>query len=203
MGVLLAVSMATGLLLHWRQKDRVATRFLDPDSREAQALLVRPVVVEAGNLATGQYTANYRDVRWLFSVAQANISVTGGLQADFDNDRVTIQTANPVDLKRLINEMQRYDHLDEHHAVVRGVAVDQHNRPVPHLPVDLTGPARHAHYFRTRGDGSFSVPVEMTPGTGYALRFRRSYARSYMSMPFRLGSDKREVVVKVIIPQDS
>ncbi|WP_144973172.1 hypothetical protein [Bremerella volcania] len=185
----------------WRYRGRLTTYFLDPTSAEAKALLASPVLAADELLPTAEYRANYRDVRWLFSKAEDAVAISGGLQADFDNDRVVIRTSEPDDLKLLIAKMSEADHLEEDHGVIRGIAVDENDRPVANLPVDLLGPTQLVNAYLTRPDGSFSVPVEFTPSDDYTLRFRRSYAETYQTMPFSLGKSKREVVVRVVIPQ--
>lgn len=195
------VSIAIVITTQWRYRSRLTTYFLDPTSAEAKALLASPVVANDVILPTAEYRANYRDVRWLFSRAEDAVPLSGGLQADFDNDRVVIRTSEPEDLKRLISKMTEADHLENDHGVIRGIAVDENDRPVANLPVDLLGPTQCLNAYLTRPDGSFSVPIEFTPSNDYTLRFRRSYAETYQSMPFSLGKSKREVVVRVVIPQ--
>ena len=201
LGIFVIVSIAIVLTTQWRYRGRLTTSFLDPTSAEAQALLATPVVADDELLPTAEYRGNYRDVRWLFSKAQDDVELSGGLQADFDNDRVVIRTAKPSELKQLISKMAAADHLEEDSAVIRGIAVDENNKPVANLPVDLLGPTQLLNAYLTRPDGSFSLPVELTPSDDYTLRFRRSYAETYQSMPFTLGKSKREVVVRVVIPQ--
>ncbi|MEW4564515.1 hypothetical protein AB1K70_18385 [Bremerella sp. JC770] len=201
LGLFVVVSIAIVVTTQWRYRGRLTTYFLDPTSAEAQALLASPVVADGEVVPTAEYRANYRDVRWLFSKAEDAVALSGGLQADFDNDRVVIRTSEADDLKKLISKMAEADHLEEDHGVIRGIAVDEYDRPVANLPVDLLGPIQLVNAYLTRPDGSFSVPVEFTPSDGYTLRFRRSYAETYQTMPFSLGKSKREVVVRVVIPQ--
>ena len=201
LGLFVIVSLIIVLGTKWHYRGRLATRFLDPQSTEADAMLATPVLVKDEPLPTAQFTANYRDVRWLFSRAENSVPLSGGLQADFDNDRVIIRTEESNDLKRLITEMSEADHLDGNFSVIRGIAVDQNDKPVAHWPVDLIGPTLCMNEYATRADGSFSLPVEASPGDDYTLRFRRSYAETYQTMPFSLSKTKREVVMKVIIPQ--
>ena len=201
LGLFVVVSIAIVITTQWRYRGRLTTSFLDPTSAEAKALLAAPVVAEDEILPSAEYRANYRDVRWLFSKAEDAVALSGGLQADFDNDRVVIRTSELDDLKLLISKMSEADHLEEDHGVIRGIAVDENHRPVANLPVDLLGPTQLVNAYLTRPDGSFSVPVEFTPSDDYTLRFRRSYAETYQTMPFSLGKEKREVVVRVVIPQ--
>ncbi|MBA2115284.1 hypothetical protein [Bremerella alba] len=201
LGLFVVVSIAIVITTQWRYRGRLTTYFLDPTSVEAKALLVSPVLADDEILPTAEYRANYRDVRWLFSRAEDAVSLSGGLQADFDNDRVVIRTSQPEDLKQLISKMVAADHLEEDHGVIRGIAVDENDRPVANLPVDLLGPTQCLNAYLTRPDGSFSIPVEFIPSDDYMLRFRRSYAETYLTMPFSLGKSKREVVVRVVIPQ--
>lgn len=201
-GLIVVVSVSIALGTQWRYYDRLETRFIDPGSAEADALLAKPILATSEEIPTATYTANYRDVRWLFSIAQNQVDLEGGLQADFDNDRVILRTTHRSDLKKLIENMAGMDRLEGQHVVIRGLAVDADDRPVAYVPVDLLGPTDLAHQCRTRADGSFSLPVEAQPGVGYALRFRRSYVESYLSMPFSLGEEKREVVLKVVVPEE-
>lgn len=201
MGLILVVSVVIVLATRWQYRDRLATRFLDPQSAEATALLVKPLVIEDETVPTAQFTANYRDVRWLYSRAENSVAISGGLQADFANDRVIIRTDKSEDLNKLVAEMAQADRLEGDYAVIRGIAVDEHDRPVPYLPVDLIGPTLSKNEYLTRADGSFSLPVQVKPSDDYTLRFRRSYAETYQTMPFSLGKSKREVVMRVIIPQ--
>ncbi|GAA4421341.1 hypothetical protein [Bremerella cremea] len=201
LGLMVVISLAIVLTTQWRYRERLVTRFLDPDSVEARSLLAKPIVEADEGLSTAQYRANYRDVRWLFSMAENDIALSGGLQAEFDNDRVVIQTADGENLKRFIAHMEEADRLPDDHAVIRGIAVDENDHPVANLPIDVLGPTQCLNAFLTRPDGSFSLPVEFLPSDGYTLRFRRSYAESYRTMPFQLGKSKREVVMRVVIPQ--
>ncbi|WDI41912.1 hypothetical protein [Bremerella sp. P1] len=201
LGLFVVVSIAIVVTTQWRYRGRLTTYFLDPTSAEAKALLSSPVLADDEVLPTAEYRANYRDVRWLFSKAEDAVALSGGLQADFDNDRVVIRTSEPGDLKQLIRKMAEADHLEEDHGVIRGIAVDENDRPVANLPVDLLGPSQCLNAYLTRPDGSFSVPIEFTPSDDYTLRFRRSYAETYQTMPFSLRKSKREVVVRVVIPQ--
>lgn len=201
LGLVVIVSIAIVVTMQWHYRERLVTRFLDPDSAEAKALLAQPIVEADQGLSTAQYRANYRDVRWLFSQAENNIALAGGLQAEFDNDRVVIQTIDGENLKRFIAEMAAADHLSQDQAVIRGIAVDENDNPVANLPVDLLGPTQCLNAYLTRPDGSFSLPVDFLPSDGYTLRFRRSYVETYQTMPFKLGQSKREVVMRVVIPQ--
>lgn len=201
LGLFVVVAIAIVLTTQWRYRGRLTTYFLDPSSTEAKALLASPLLAGDEVLPTAEYRANYRDVRWLFSKAEDSVALSGGLQADFDNDRVVIRTSEPDDLKQLILKMSEADRLEEDHGVIRGIAVDENDHPVANLPVDLLGPTQCLNAYLTRPDGSFSVPVEFTPSDDYTLRFRRSYAETYQTMPFSLGKSKREVVVRVVIPQ--
>ena len=202
LGLFVVISLALVIVDKWRSLGRVDTRFLDPQSAEADKLLAQPVVATDERLPTAEFRANYRDVRWLFSKAETMVEMSGGLEADFDNDRVVIRTRSSEDLKQLIALMSHADQLGEDHAVVRGIAVDENNRPIPNLPVDLLGPTQCLNTYLTRPDGSFSVPVLFTPGSDYTMRFRRSYAETYETMPFTLGKSKREVVMRVVIPSN-
>lgn len=202
LGLIVLVSILIAVGTQWRYYDRLNTRFLDPGALEAQTLLIEPLVVESEGVSTVEYTANYRDVRWLFSQAQDEVELSGGLQAEFDNDRVVLRAARAGDLQQLVKHMTQADRLEGDHAVIRGVAVDEQERPVPYVPVDLLGPTLHSNQCLTRADGSFSLLVQARLGNGYALRFRRSYVQSYLSMPFTLEAEKREVVLKVVLPSE-
>lgn len=202
LGLFVLISVALVAVDKWRSLGRVDTRFIDPTSVEAKNLLAQPVVAADEGRPTAEFRANYRDVRWLFTKAETMVAMSGGLEADFDNDRVVIQTARVDDLKQLIALMSEADQLGEDHAVVRGIAVDEDNHPIANLPVDLLGPTKSLNTHWTRPDGSFSVPVKFTPSDDYSMRFRRSYAETYETMPFSLGESKREVVIRVIIPRN-
>src|SRR5690606_38871717 len=130
MGLFVVVSVLIVVATKWQYRDRLATSFLDPQSVEATALLASPVLVEDEGLPTAKFTANYRDVRWLFTRAENRVAISGGLQADFANDQVIIRTDQSDDLKKLVAEMTQADRLEGDFAVVRGIAVDQHNQPV-------------------------------------------------------------------------
>jgi len=200
LAIVLVASIMLAATTQWRYSGRVRTQFLDPASAQALSLLATSKLVLDGDPPTAEYISNYQNVHRLFSIAEDAIELQGGLRADFDNDRLVLQTSSPNDMQQIIDIMRKNDVLGQKDVVVRGILLDPLRQPISGMPVDLMGPLSKVNHCRTRSDGTFSLPAKLQTGNDYSLRFRRSFAETFTSMPFAINPKKREIVVQVTIP---
>lgn len=192
-----AVAVVAAYWTSWRFNDRADTTLFSPGSAEAECLLPPSVILPTGKGRVGSFTARYRDVRWLFAEAQNSLSETSGYRAEFDQDRLILECPRRADLKAVFDEMSRLDRLEAGSFVIRGVVLDHQGQPCARLALDLLGPHPSTGVFKTRADGTFTIPVSSPSGDGYYLRVRREFANSQLSRPFKLESGHPEVIVRL------
>jgi len=197
LGAIATVAVVAAYLTSWRFNDRADTTLFSPGSAEAERLFPEAVILPSGKGRVGSFTARYRDVRWLFAEAQNSLGDTSGYRAEFDQDRLILECPRRVELEAIFAEMSRLDRLQTGSFVIRGVVLDHQGKPCARLALDLLGPHPSTGVFKTRADGTFTIPVSSPPGGGYVLRVRREFANSQLSRPFELEPGRPEVIVRL------
>ncbi|MCC9606490.1 carboxypeptidase-like regulatory domain-containing protein [Blastopirellula sp. JC732] len=186
---------------HWRYSDRAQVGWLQVDSPQAKQLLGEVEIAADADMPTAAYTANYVDVRRLYQQAESSVSPNSALQVDFDNDRVVVQCEDPLELRALLSAMQQADRRSPDQFVIRGIVINRDGLPIAGAAIDLIGPRTIENYFRTRADGSFSMPVNAPEGDGYALQIRADQNHPILTTPFSLDEMERERIARVRLPR--
>ncbi|PQO44083.1 carboxypeptidase-like regulatory domain-containing protein [Blastopirellula marina] len=195
------VSLPLAYWSHWRYYDRAQVGWLQADSPQAKRLLGEVEIATDAELPTAAYTANYVDVRRLYQQAESTVGPSSALQVDFDNDRVVVQCEDPLELQALVAAMKQSDRRSPDQFVIRGIVVDQNGLPIAGAAIDLIGPRSFENFFRTRADGSFSMPVNAPEGYGYALQIRADQNHPILTTPFSLDEMERERIARVRLPR--
>ncbi|EAQ77200.1 carboxypeptidase-like regulatory domain-containing protein [Blastopirellula marina] len=201
LAVIAILSLPLAYLTHWRYYDRAQVGWLQIDSPQAQRLLGEVEIAADADTPTAAYTANYVDVRLLYQQAESTVRPGGALQVDFDNDRVVIQCENRLELQALVAQMKQADRRRPDQFVIRGIVVDRDGLPISGAAIDLIGPWSLENFFRTRADGSFSMPVNAPEGDGYALQIRADQNHPILTTPFSLDEKERERIARVRLPR--
>ncbi len=83
--------------------------------------------------------------------------------------------------------------------VIHGRLEDSAGQPVGGAIVDLLGPYVYINHFQTRSDGTFAMPIEAPPGSGYRLRIRYGgETKKRMETPsFSLADNPSELMLIV------
>jgi hypothetical protein len=81
--------------------------------------------------------------------------------------------------------------------VVRGRVEDRDGRPVPDAHIDLMGGYVYINYFRTRADGTFTMPINAPPENVYHLRIRYGEGKRMRTPSFRLSASAPERVALI------
>ncbi|MFI4877054.1 MAG: carboxypeptidase-like regulatory domain-containing protein [Blastopirellula sp. JB062] len=202
-GMLVAVAMLSlplAYLTQWRYADRAQVGWLQADSTQAQQWLGKIKIAVDADLPTAAYTSNYVDVRRLYQMAESSVRPSAALQADFDNDRVIVRCEDPRELKALVEAMRQADRRSPDQFVIRGRVVNRDGLPISGAAIDLVGPWSIENYFRTREDGSFSMPVNAPAGDGYALQIRADQNHPILTPPFSLHNQQRERIAQIRLP---
>lgn len=199
LGAMATVAVVAAYWTTWRFNDRADTTLFSPGSAEAEQLFPEAVILPSGKGRVGSFTARYRDVRWLFAEAQNSLGDTSGYRAEFDQDRLILECPRRAELETVFDEMSRLDRLEAGSFVIRGVVLDPQGQPCARLALDLLGPHPSTGVFKTRADGTFTIPVRSPPGSGYCLRVRREFANSQLSRPFELEPSRPEVIVRLTV----
>ncbi|WP_146428909.1 carboxypeptidase-like regulatory domain-containing protein [Blastopirellula retiformator] len=195
------LSLPLAYWTHWRYSDRAQVGWLRVDSPQAQQLLGEVEIATDADMPTAAYTANYVDVRRLFQKAESSVRPSAALQVDFDNDRVVIRCEDALELRALVAAMQQADLRSPDQFVIRGIVVNRDGLPIAGAAIDLIGPRTIENYFRTRPDGSFSMPINAPEGDGYALQIRADQNHPILTTPFSLDEMQRERIARVRLPR--
>lgn len=104
------------------------------------------------------------------------------------------------DLDRAVGWWQQEDQVQAGQVVINGVIVDPNGLPVCDCDVDLIGPDPLIGKYRSRDDGTFTMPMPARVGN-YHLRIRNTTtAREARTPEFGIDGHSKERTVRIQVP---
>lgn len=190
------IALGLGGFLAWRSAGMAKITWLDPASAEAQQLSPNSKVENTGD---DRFRLIYRTRNRHLTPLTAGIKWPASYNAAFEGDQefVKIDTDDRQALDAALVAMQKADALAPGKFVIRGVVVDAEGEPVAGATVDLLGNYVYVNHFRTRDDGTFTMPLDAPAGSGYWLRIRVKDGPTRETRRFSLVADEPERVVRI------
>lgn len=198
------VALILGGIGWWRIVNLAQLRWLDPASPEAESLT--PSVTVSQN-DDGEWAAVYcawcRSIHDLTKKLDADGVTLGGDHTIgwYDHRaRLLLAAADRELLEAYLEALRKADKLGPRQMVIRGRVIDADGSPVADASIDLMGSYHYINHFRTREDGTFTMPITPDEGWGYYLRIRPRDREPETTGRFPLSYDEPERVVIVRLP---
>jgi len=190
------IALGLGGFLAWRSAGMAKTTWLDPASIEAQQLSPRSEIENTGD---GRFRLIYRTRNRPLSSLTGVVKWPPSYAATFQGDQgfVKIDTDDRQALDAALVAMQQADEIPPGKFVIRGVVVDAEGEPVAEATVDFLGNYVYVNHFRTRDDGTFTMPLDAPASSGYWLRVRVNDGQVRETRHFSLTVDEPERVVRI------
>jgi hypothetical protein len=202
------VAVAFSAWYSWQWWSLARLTWIDPASPEARGLLVEPSIVEKDGKFQASFRPRHRGAPGLLDLAWAK--VVGANTHPIANSlttrtlhqahEITMESDGRVYLEALLTALQKADVPQPGVRVIHGRVADSAGEPVGGATVDLLGPYVYINHFQTRPDGTFTMPLEAPPQSGYWLRIRYAGDTKRMETPSFLLSDDpavRMVLIRV------
>ena len=192
------VAVALGAGSWWRSLGVAETAWLEPSSAAARQLEPQPVVAAEGEEFKLTFSPKRRAVQELTdAVKKEHGELPGqhGCRWDHQRQQVEITAEEEAALEGRAEALEKADSLQPGTFVIRGRVEDRQGRPVPDATVDLAGV--YVNYCRTRADGTFTLPIQAPPGSGYYLRIRYGDEKRMRTSSFSLSASEPERVVLI------
>ncbi len=113
---------------------------------------------------------------------------------------IVLDSASKSDLDRAIAWWQQADQVQPGQIVINGVIVDPSGLPACDCYVDLIGPNPLIGQYRSRDDGTFTMPMPARVGN-YYLRIHNTFtAREARTRVFGMDPKSKERTVRIQVP---
>jgi hypothetical protein len=189
------IALGLGGFLAWRSAGMAKITWLDPASAEAQQLSPASVVETVGDRFRLIYRTRNRHLTPLTSQIKWPASYTASFAGN--QEFVKIESDDCQALDAALVAMQQADVLPPGKFAIRGVVIDAEGKPAAGATVDLLGNYAYINHFRTRDDGTFTMPLDAPAGSGYWLRIRVKDGPTRETRRFSLVADEPERVVRI------
>lgn len=185
----------------WRSVNLAQLRWLDPASPEAEELSPPAIVSrnEHGEWTT-VYCARCRTTNDLTRQLKAIGVMLRSVGWEWESLDIALSSKEREPLDTCLTALRTADKLGPGEMVVRGRVIDAEGSPVRGARIDLMGPWVCINRFRTREDGTFTMPITPDEGWGYYLRIRPQGREPETTGRFSLSYDEPERVVIVRLP---
>ncbi|PHS11952.1 MAG: hypothetical protein COA78_08840 [Blastopirellula sp.] len=190
------IAACTAYFTSWQYMDRANTVWIAVNSAEAKSLITPPTSIPHPNQHSFMYFANYQSIQKIFAQAESKIKPTN-FEASMDNDRLIFTCEDPIVLMNMQQMVEQLDQPSAGEFIIRGIIKTRENKRMGDVAIDLMGPYSVINVYKTRPDGSFSIPVAAKPGHGYYLRIRDNQNQRTLTRPFSLIAGQPELVVKI------
>lgn len=215
-----AMTLAAAILggwFAWRQATMCQIQWLPPESKEAAGLF--PAVAVGGpahpdhELPYGfVYYARRTSAQNLLRATRGRTVPPGGSSEwRIDGETIYASTDSPETAQAQIDALETADVPDARTFLIRGRVTDRAGQPLAGATIDLHGPFVFINYFRTRDDGTFTMPLTdgVTPapaGSGYWLQVRAASgsgeSESRWNTPaFTLDPQQPERAAMLVVPR--
>ncbi len=195
------VAIGLSAVMSWRYLNTAKIKWLDPSSTAARQLWSEPVVTQQGDEFTASYRSKFRDEGELYAAEltgrMAPRGGSFGLQTNQSRQLITLESSDRAHLEDALAALAKADVPKKGWFAIRGVVEDRAGLPVGDAMVDLMGSSVYINHFKTREDGTFTMPIQSPPGRGYYFRVRYDADRRMNTARFMLSDDKRELVVRI------
>ena len=208
-GMMVGVAVLAILLASvtgYRRASMASVEFLQPNSPRAINLFPTAQLRQAdGETYEFHYYARGRPIaRLLRGVSKISYSIR-------DHD-VTVKVRGDRDLaEEVLSQLREADKPPAGAFVIRGRVRDRRGNPLSGAQVDLLGSFVFINHFRTRNDGTFTMPLTETnaavpAGSYYYFRIRDAGETAeepirWHSRYFRLDPQQPEKVVDIVVPR--
>ncbi|MGY8771285.1 MAG: hypothetical protein ACKVH8_22960 [Pirellulales bacterium] len=194
--LVVVVAACTAYFTSWQYMDRADTVWLAANSAEAKSLFSPPTKIPHSDPLSFIYFANYQSIQKIFAQAEKQIKPTN-FEASIDNDRLIFACEDPIVLMNMQQLIEKLDQPTAGEFVIRGIIRNRENEPMKDAAIDLMGPYSVVNIYKTRPDGTFSIPVAAVPGHGYYLRIRDNQNHRKLTRRFSFIKNQPELVVKI------
>lgn len=197
---LVAVAFSAWYSWQWWRLARLT--WIDPASPEARGLLAEPSIVEKDGKFRASFRPRHRSVGSVRKAA-GPVSLEGGGSMNTHwrtYGEIDLESGGRACLERYLAALQKADVPQPGVRMIQGRVEDSSGEPVGGAAVDLLGPYVYINQFQTRPDGTFTMPLDAPPQSGYRLRIRYAGDTKRMETPsFTLSDDlaPRFVLVRV------
>jgi len=194
------VAMGFSAWYSWRWWTLARVTWVDPASPEARRILSEPSIVENDGKFQAAFRPRYRSVGSVLNAAgRVNLEGGGSMRTNVSADgQIDLESDGRDHLERYLAALRQADVPKPGMRVIHGRVEDRSGNPVAGAIVDLLGPYVYINHFQTRPDGTFAMPIEAPPRSGYRLRIRYAGGTERMETPsFSLADDPAEVMVIV------
>jgi hypothetical protein len=202
--LLLVAALAVWLALLWQRRHWATISALHPTSSDA-VLFEHTVLTEKLDdeyVATVHLQRRGCDDLWN-ALRQRHREVHPNVFIRSTNDLyhvVQLDSSSKRDLDRAIIWWQAEDQVQAGQLVINGVIVDSQGLPVCDCYVDLIGPDPLIGQYRSRDDGTFTMPMPSRVGN-YYLRIRRmDTGREARTPQFAIDRNSKERTVRIQVP---
>ena len=192
------VALVLGAVSWWRSLGVAETTWLAPSSAAARQLEPQPEIVREGKEFKLTFSPKRRAVQELTdAVKKEHGELPGdhGCRWEHQRQQVEITAEEEAALEGRAEALEEADVLRPGTFVIRGRVEDRQGRPVPDATVDLAGV--YVNYCRTRADGTFTMPIQAPPRSGYYLRIRYGVEKRMRTPSFSLSTSEPERVVLI------
>ena len=196
------VAIGLSAVMSWRYINQAGIEWLEPSSAAARQLWAEPVVTQEGDEFTAVYRSKCRDEDELYSTELTGRMVSGGgsfgMQMDRMRQLIKLESSDKSHLKNRLAALAKADVPKKGWFSIRGAVEDREGRPVADAMVNLRGGSwAYINHFKTREDGTFTMPIQAPPDRGYYFDIRYGGNRRMKTAPFTLSDDNRELVVRI------
>jgi len=194
------VAIVLSSISTWRYLSLARIEWLAPSSAAARQLWAEPVVAKRGEDFTAVFTPKFRDVCDLYAIEverEPGWQGSFGRQVDHPRQTIWLESSHQSRLEETLAALAEADLPKKGWFTIRGTVEDREGRPVADALVDLMGSHVYVNHFRTRADGTFTMPIQAPPGRGYYFRVRYGGDKRMNTARFALTDDNRELVARI------
>ena len=209
LGLVALIAILLAATTGYRRVAMAQLTWLHSSSKEAEALYPAADITER------------KDGRFQFDYAARNVSIdrltamlssevsagTGGWSLlPIGSESVRVHNRDSEKLKGRLERLRETDTLASGAFVIRGQVRDKSGGALSDAHIDILGRFPFINCFKTRPDGTFTMPLSdenpaVPSGDGYYFRIRSpDDANHWHSSYFSISKDNPELVVDIVVP---
>ena len=195
------VAIVLSSISTWRYLSLARIEWLAPSSAAARRLIQKPVLIRLDDGFEATYTTRFRPVDELLEATveeqRSGRATWSGVTTHHSLHTIIVRSGEKADVEETLSGFEKIDVPAPGWFVIRGVVEDRKGQPVGGATVHLHGPSPFSHFIQSRGDGTFTFPLQVPPGRGYIIRVSHGSNKSMNTAPFALTNDNRELVARI------
>lgn len=207
LGFVTAVAILLSVSLGYRRASMAQMEWLAPNSNAAQSLHPQAEITTGENRRFQfDYSSRNTSIEHLTPVLNA-MGNGGWSLLPIGTDSVRVYNKDRQVLEDNLQRLRTNDTLTSGSFVIRGRVEDRSGNPLSGANIDVLGRFVFINCFKTREDGTFTMPLSdenasFPAGDGYYFRIRTSdETKHWHSAYFSISEDKPELVVDIVVPK--